>query len=166
MDFKNTLIIMTSNLGSQYIQEKFEELTDDNKEALMVLIREQVLDLLKRHLRPEFLNRIDENIVFAPLSEADMRGIVEIQVRGLLAKLREMGVSLRFTDEALDLIASLGYDPQFGARPVKRLLQKEVVNPLSKEILAGSVHRDSAIKVIVRNGMIRFEQDEMVSENG
>jgi ATP-dependent Clp protease ATP-binding subunit ClpB len=164
VDFKNTIIIMTSNLGSQYIQEKFEELTDDNKEALMVLIREQVLDRLKRHLRPEFLNRIDENIVFAPLSEADMRGITEIQVRGLVAKLREMGISLRFTDEALDLIASLGYDPQFGARPVKRLLQKEVVNTLSKEILAGNVHRDSAIKVSVRNGMIRFEQDEMVSE--
>ncbi|MCB0843830.1 MAG: AAA family ATPase, partial [Bacteroidetes bacterium] len=163
VNFKNTIIIMTSNMGAHYIQEKFEELNESNKDALMVIIKDQVLDLLKRHLRPEFLNRIDEAIVFAPLSEADMKDIVRIQARGLVKKLKEMDVSLTFEDEALDLIASLGYDPQFGARPVKRILQKEVVNQLSKEILAGNILRDSKIKVVMRNGMIRFEQDKVSS---
>ncbi|MCB0854622.1 MAG: AAA family ATPase, partial [Bacteroidetes bacterium] len=163
VNFKNTIIIMTSNMGAHYIQEKFEELNEYNKDALMVIIKDQVLDLLKRHLRPEFLNRIDEAIVFAPLSEADMKDIVRIQARGLVKKLKEMDVSLTFEDEALDLIASLGYDPQFGARPVKRILQKEVVNQLSKEILAGNILRDSKIKVVMRNGMIRFEQDKVSS---
>lgn len=167
VNFKNTIVIMTSNLGSQYIMEKFEELTPENKDALMVIIKEQVLDMLKGHLRPEFLNRIDEAIVFAPLSEIDLQEVVRIQVRGLISKMQELGVELSFEEDALDLIASLGYDPQFGARPVKRVLQKEVVNQLSKEILAGSIARDQAIRVVQRNGMIRFEQvekEERVSE--
>ncbi|MDP5168781.1 MAG: AAA family ATPase, partial [Bacteroidia bacterium] len=163
VNFKNTIIIMTSNLGSQYIQEKFEELNDDNKDALMVIIKEQVLDMLKRHLRPELLNRIDEAIVFSPLSEGDMKDIVRIQIRGLVRKMAELGVELTFDDDALDLIASLGYDPQYGARPVKRILQKEVINQLSKEILAGTVSRDQAIHVVQRNGIIKFEQVERVS---
>ncbi len=158
VNFKNTIVIMTSNLGSQYIQEKFEDLTSDNKDALMVLIKEQVLDMLKKHLRPEFLNRIDEAIVFSPLSEEDMKDIVRIQIRGLVNQLADMGVTLSFDEDALDLISSLGFDPQFGARPVKRILQKEVVNQLSREILAGSIARDHAIRVVQRNGLIRFEQ--------
>ena len=157
VNFKNTIVIMTSNLGSHYIQEKFEELTPDNKDALMVIIKDQVLDMLKGHLRPEFLNRIDEAIVFAPLSESDVTEIVRIQVRGLAAKLEGMGIRLQFSEEAIRLMASLGYDPQYGARPVKRMLQKEVVNPLSKEILAGTVNREQPILVTERNGMIRFE---------
>lgn len=164
VNFKNTIIIMTSNMGAHYIQEKFEELTESNKDALMVIIKEQVLDLLKKHLRPEFLNRIDEAIVFAPLSEADMKEIVKIQIHGLTEKLEEMGVKLSFEPEALELIASLGYDPQFGARPVKRILQKEVVNTLSKEILRGNITRDSAIRVVMKNGMIRFEQDTVTTD--
>jgi ATP-dependent Clp protease ATP-binding subunit ClpB len=157
VNFTNTIIIMTSNLGAHYIQEQFEDLTEDNKQGLMVLIKEQVLDLLKKTLRPEFLNRIDETVVFAPLSPGDMKHIVRIQAGMLVAKLQEMGIQLDFADEALELLASLGYDPQFGARPVKRLLQKEVVNQLSKDILAGTITRDSVIRVIMRNGQIRFE---------
>ncbi len=165
VDFKNTIIIMTSNMGSGYIQEKFEELTPENKDALMVIIKEQVLDLLKKQLRPEFLNRLDETIVFAPLSETDMAEIVRIQARGLTRRLAEKGISLHFSEEALQLIGSLGYDPQYGARPVKRLLQKEVINRLSKSILAGEVSKDSAIEVVARNGDIRFEaQESVVSE--
>mgnify|MGYP006269203915 CR=1 FL=1 len=164
VDFKNTIIIMTSNMGSGYIQEKFEELTPENKDALMVIIKEQVLDLLKKQLRPEFLNRIDETIVFAPLSEADMAEIVRIQARGLTRRLAEKGISLHFSEEALQLIGSLGYDPQFGARPVKRLLQKEVINRLSKSILAGEVSKDSAIEVVARHGDIQFEPRERVSQ--
>ena len=164
VDFKNSIVIMTSNLGSHYIQEKFEELTPENKDALMVLIKEQVLDLLKRQLRPEFLNRIDETVVFAPLSEADMRAIVTIQTRQLVDKLASMGVSLTFSTEALDLLASLGYDPQFGARPVKRIIQKEVVNALSKAILANEVSRDARIRVAVKQGQIRFTQESPVEE--
>lgn len=157
VNFTNTIIIMTSNLGAHYIQEKFEELTEENKHGLMVLIKEQVLDLLKKTLRPEFLNRIDETIVFAPLSPGDMKHIVRIQADKLSRKLTEMDIRLDFTDEALDLIANLGYDPQYGARPVKRLLQKEVVNQLSKDILAGTVVRDAIIRVVMHNGQIKFE---------
>lgn len=157
VNFTNTIIIMTSNLGAHYIQEKFEELTEENKHGLMVLIKEQVLDLLKKTLRPEFLNRIDETIVFAPLSPADMKHIVRIQTNKLSQKLAEMDIRLEFTDEALELIGNLGYDPQYGARPVKRLLQKEVVNHLSKDILAGTVVRDGIIRVVMRNGQIKFE---------
>ena len=163
VNFKNTIIIMTSNMGAHYIQEKFEELTDSNRDALMVIIKDQVLDLLKQHLRPEFLNRIDESIVFAPLSETNMKEIVRIQANGLIDRLKEMDIELSFEDEALDLISSLGYDPQFGARPVKRILQKEVINELSKSILTGEVSRESRIKVTMRNGMIRFEEDKVNS---
>ena len=158
VNFTNTIVIMTTNMGSQYIQERFNELNDTNKDALMVMIREQVLDLLGKHLRPEFLNRIDENIVFAPLSETDMRKIVDIQLAGLTDKLAQQGVRISFSKEAGDLIASLGYDPQFGARPVKRVIQKEIVNELSKAILSGEVQRDAVIEVSTQLGQIRFTQ--------
>lgn len=157
VNFTNTIIIMTSNMGSHFIQQKFGELNDSNKAALMVMIKEEVIDLLKSHLRPEFLNRIDETIVFAPLSEGDMRSIVQIQAAKLIRSLQKLDIQLEFSEEALDLIGSLGYDPQFGARPVKRILQKEVVNELSKSILAGEINKSSQIQVDVKNGMIRFE---------
>ncbi len=157
VDFKNTIIIMTSNMGSHYIQEKFNELTESNKDALMIIIKEQVMDLLKKQLRPEFLNRIDESIVFAPLSESDMKKIVRIHANRLSGKLAQMDINLTFSEQALDLIASLGYDPQYGARPVKRILQKEVINELSKDILAGKVERETEIQVMVQHGQIQFE---------
>ncbi|MEL6592178.1 MAG: AAA family ATPase, partial [Bacteroidota bacterium] len=159
VNFTNTIIIMTSNMGAHYIQEKFSELNDTNKDALMVIIREQVVDQLKQRLRPEFLNRIDETIVFAPLSEGDMRHIVEIQIENLVRKLAEQEVYLRFSNEVLDLLASLGYEPQYGARPVKRLIQKEIINELSKAILAGEVNRDSRILVETERGQIHFRPD-------
>lgn len=159
VNFTNTIIIMTSNLGSEYIMEKFEELDESNKDALMVIIKETVLDMLKHRLRPEFLNRIDETIIFAPLGEREVLDIVKIQTEKLSQKLAERDIHLTFDLEALELISSLGYDPQFGARPVKRVLQKEVVNELSKAILAGEVNKDDRIRVMVKNGMIRFEQD-------
>ncbi|MFK7923929.1 MAG: ATP-dependent chaperone ClpB [Bacteroidia bacterium] len=163
VNFTNTIIIMTSNMGAHYIQEKFGELDDSNKDALMVIIREQVVDQLKKHLRPEFLNRIDETIVFAPLSEGDMRAIVEIQIKGLVAKLKAQDIYLNFTDDVLDLLASLGYDPQYGARPVKRLIQKEIINELSKSILAGAVSKEARIKVDTHLGQIRFQEDKVQS---
>lgn len=156
VNFKNTIIIMTSNLGAHYIQEQMEKLDEINKEASMVLVRENVMDLLKKTLRPEFLNRIDEIVVFSPLTHADMYKIVEVQVAGLQEKLQEMGISLHFDKSATAYLAELGYEPQFGARPVKRLLQKEIINDLSKQILAGEVHKDSEIEVYVENGVIRF----------
>ena len=165
VDFKNTIIIMTSNMGAHFIQEKFEELNESNKDALMIIIREQVLDLLKQRLRPEFINRIDETIVFSPLSESDMLKITRMHAGFLSKKLEEMGVELSFSEDALHLIASLGYDPQYGARPVKRVLQKEVVNQLSKSLLSGEVSRDSKIEVYVRNGMINFRELDKVNEN-
>lgn len=160
VDFKNTIIIMTSNMGSHYIQEKFEELNENNKDAMMVIIKEQVLDLLKKQMRPEFVNRIDETIVFAPLSEEDMRKIVSIHARILSQTLAERSIHLSFQEEALDLLASLGYDPQFGARPIKRMMQKEVINTLSKEILAGNILADSRIQVILQNGQLKFVNEK------
>ena len=160
VDFKNTIIIMTSNMGSHYIQERFEELTEDNKDAMMVIIKEQVLDLLKKQMRPEFVNRIDETIVFAPLSEEDMRKIVRIHAAALSETLSERNIQLSFQEEALDLLASLGYDPQFGARPIKRMMQKEVINTLSKEILAGNILSDSQIQVILQNGQLKFANEK------
>ncbi|MEO0899065.1 MAG: ATP-dependent chaperone ClpB [Bacteroidota bacterium] len=165
VDFKNTIIIMTSNMGAHYIQEKFEELNDSNKDALMVIIREQVLDLLRKQLRPEFVNRIDETIVFSPLSEGDMYQITLIQAKGLEKKLVDMGIDLQFNVESVELLADLGYDPQYGARPIKRILQKEIINPLSKAILAGTVSKERPIRVIVQNGIIKFEEASRVNEN-
>lgn len=165
VNFKNVIVIMTSNLGSHYIQEKFEEINDSNKEAIMILVKEQVLDLMKQQLRPEFLNRIDEIVVFSPLSQEDMKQIVRIQVQGLSRTLGSMGVKLQFTQEAIELLAGLGYDPQFGARPVKRLIQREIVNDLSKEILAGKIDRNVVIQIVTRNGRLFFEQSPEKSEN-
>ena len=165
VNFTNTIIIMTSNMGSHYIQEKFEEMTENNRDALMVIVKDQVLELLKKQLRPEFLNRIDETIVFAPLSENNIKDIVRIQAKKLINKLEEMGIHLTFREEAYDLIGGLGYDPQFGARPVKRILQKEVINQLSKEILAGTIHRDAKIVVDAWNGQIKFSQQTPQGKN-
>jgi ATP-dependent Clp protease ATP-binding subunit ClpB len=156
VNFKNSIVIMTSNLGAHYIREKFEELDESNREVLMVLVREQVMDLLRKQLRPEFLNRIDEVIVFSPLSGREMTDIVRIQMRELEQKLAGMGIRIYTEEEAIELLSDLGYDPQYGARPVKRMIQKEIVNELSKAILEGAVARDAVIRIAVQNGRIRF----------
>jgi len=143
--FKNTIIIMTSNIGSHLIQESLEELNDANKEKVLASTRNKVYELLKKTIRPEFLNRIDEIIMFQPLSRDEVRDIVELQFRAVAKMLRQNEIVLTATDEAIDWLAQLGYDPQFGARPLKRVIQKKVLNELSKQILAGKVNKDDHI---------------------
>ncbi len=147
---------MTSNMGSHIIQENFEGMNEGNKDKILSKTRLEVFELLKKSIRPEFLNRIDETIMFTPLSREDVKQIVKIQF-GLLAKtLAENNIKIEATEEAIDWLAQLGYDPQFGARPVKRVLQKRVVNELSKQILAGKVHADSEIMLDVFDGEFVF----------
>ena len=146
-NFKNTIIIMTTNIGSTLIQERFQELNAYNKEEVVEDTKTEVFELLKRSVRPEFLNRIDEVIMFRPLSKADMEKIVHIQFKQIQHRLAENGIKLEATDEVLDHLAELGYDPQFGARPLKRVLQREVLNELSKDILAGHIDKDSIVGI-------------------
>lgn len=151
-NFKNTIIIMTSNTGSSLIQERFEFLTDANREETIAKTKVEVFDLLKRSIRPEFLNRIDEVIMFTPLSRDEIMDIVHLQFSKLQQQLQEMGISLQASAEALEWLGELGYDPQFGARPLKRVMQKEVLNELSKQILMGSIHKDSQISLELDEG--------------
>lgn len=157
VNFKNTIIIMTSNLGSQLIRENFEQLTNENREMLIEKTRTEVFDLLKQTIRPEFLNRIDELIMFTPLQENEIQEIVSLQLDALKRQLATNGVKLDVTDEALNFIAHEGYDPQFGARPVKRVIQRFVLNELSKQIIAGSVNNSRPIKVLIKNNTLVFE---------
>jgi ATP-dependent Clp protease ATP-binding subunit ClpB len=145
VNFKNTIIIMTSNMGSHLIQENFENMNEVNRDEVIAKTKLQVFDLLKKNIRPEFLNRIDETIMFTPLTREDVHRIVELQFNGVQRMLAENGIKISATPDAIDWLAELGYDPQFGARPVKRVMQKQVLNELSKQILAGKVHRDSDI---------------------
>ena len=149
VDFKNTIIIMTSNIGSHLIQENFSELDEDNRDEIIAKTKNQVFDLLKQTIRPEFLNRIDELIMFTPLTRNELRDIVDLQFKGVQHTLSEMGIQIEATNEALDWLSQLGYDPQFGARPLKRVIQKRILNELSKDILAGKIDKDSKIKLDV-----------------
>ncbi|TRX49830.1 ATP-dependent chaperone ClpB [Fulvivirga sp. M361] len=156
-NFKNTIIIMTTNIGSHVIQEKFERLTEDNVEEILSATKQDVYELLKRSVRPEFLNRVDETIMFRPLSRTDIRKVVDIQFRLIKQRLMEAGVKIEISDKALDHLAEIGFDPQFGARPLKRVIQREILNEFSKEILAGRVNKESLVGVDVRdNGEIEF----------
>jgi ATP-dependent Clp protease ATP-binding subunit ClpB len=147
VNFKNTIIIMTSNLGSHLIQDNFKDLTDENRDMVVAKTKAELFDLLKQTIRPEFLNRIDELIMFTPLNRSELRNIVSLQFKQVQDTLADMGVSIEASEEALDWLAELGYDPQFGARPLKRVIQKRILNELSKEILAGKVDKDSKIKL-------------------
>jgi len=149
VNFKNTIIIMTSNIGSHLIQENFSSLMDENKDEIIAKTKNEVFELLKKSVRPEFLNRIDEIIMFTPLNRDEIRDIVTLQFKGVTQSLAEMGVTIEASEEALDWLAELGYDPQFGARPLKRVIQKRILNELSKQILAGTVDKDSNIKLDV-----------------
>ncbi|MEE0997486.1 MAG: ATP-dependent chaperone ClpB [Paludibacteraceae bacterium] len=157
VNFKNTIIIMTSNLGSDIIREKFEKLNDQNREEVTEDAKEAVLELLKKTVRPEFLNRIDEIVMFSPLDEAEILSIVKIQVDSILRMLKGNGVTLNISDEALKFIAEEGYDPQFGARPVKRVIQRRLLNELSKKLISQTVQRDKPIGIDVKNGELVFE---------
>ena len=151
VNFKNTLIIFTSNLGSQLIRDNEEKGISHEQTS------EQVMELLRQTVRPEFLNRIDETIMFTPLNELQIRNIVELQIDGVHKMLMQSGIDLRITDDAIDYIAHEGYDPQFGARPVKRALQRLVLNELSKSIIAGKVDHTRPVIVTLRNGELQFE---------
>ncbi|MCQ2974886.1 MAG: ATP-dependent chaperone ClpB [Bacteroidales bacterium] len=157
VNFKNTIIIMTSNLGSDVIRQNMEHLTEKNKEQLLEDTREDVIDLLKNTIRPEFLNRIDETIVFTPLTEEQIGEVVNIQMINLNKSLKEQGLKLTLTPEAFKWVAHKGYDPQFGARPVKRVIQKEILNRLATEIISGKVGKNPEIFVKVQDDQIVFE---------
>lgn len=159
VNFKNTIIILTSNLGSQIIQENFEKVNDANVEAVVESTKVEVVNLLKQTIRPEFLNRIDEVIMFQPLMKKQIKGIIQIQLEGLKELVAKTGIQLQFSDYALDYLAENGYDPQFGARPLKRLIQKEIVNPLSKRILAGDIEKTSPVLVDVFDGVVVFRNE-------
>jgi len=146
-NFKNTIVIMTSNIGSQFIQEKFEEINDENRTKVLAETKLGVLDQLKRSIRPEFLNRIDEVIMFTPLGRSEVRAIVDIQIKGLQKQLAEQGIQLEILAPAADWLAELGYDPIYGARPLKRVIQKRILNELSKEILAGHINKDQKVTI-------------------
>ncbi len=147
INFKNTIIIMTSNMGSHIIREKLSRLDDKNREELIEETKQDVMELLKQNIRPEFLNRIDETVMFTPLNQAEIHEIVHLQVRLVQKMLASNGVSLQVTNDALSLLAEDGYDPEFGARPVKRTIQRMVLNQLSKDILAGTVNREHPITI-------------------
>ncbi len=147
VNFKNTIIIMTSNMGSNLIRENFEKMTPKNREEIIENTKTQVMNMLKQTIRPEFLNRIDDIIVFAPLNEDEIEQIVRLQLEGIRKMLAENGIELQYTDEALKSIAHAGFDPEFGARPVKRVIQRKVLNQLSKDILAGTVDKSKPIVI-------------------
>lgn len=166
VNFKNTIIVMTSNIGSHIIQEHYEKLTEINKEEIFDRSKSEVFELLKRTIRPEFLNRIDEVIMFAPLTIKDIQEIVGLQFKGISKMLDANHIRLSATEKAIEGIALLGYDPQFGARPVKRVLQKQVLNELSREILAGKITRDTEIILDQINGDFVFRNAGLEEEGG
>lgn len=147
VNFKNTIIIMTSNLGSSYIQEQFDKITDKNREHIIEETKEHIMEMLKKSIRPEFLNRIDETIMFTPLDELEIEKIVRLQIESIKAMLAENDIRLEASDAAIKFISKAGFDPDFGARPIKRAIQRYLLNDLSKQLLAGAVDKERAIKV-------------------
>ncbi len=166
VNFKNTIIIMTSNIGSHLIQEAFEGVSEKTLDEATEKAKVQVMSLLRETVRPEFLNRVDEIIMFQPLMKKDITGIIKIQLDGLRRQvLQNSGLQLHFSDYALDFLAEQGFDPQFGARPLKRLIQKEIVNQLSKRILSGDVDRNTPVLVDVFDNMVVFRNETQESKN-
>jgi ATP-dependent Clp protease ATP-binding subunit ClpB len=159
VNFKNTIIIMTSNMGSTLIQEAFEDVNERNVDEVVEKTKNEVYGLLKQNIRPELLNRIDEVIMFRPLMMKEIKGIIRIQLNNLTKMVEQSGIHLEFTDYALEYLAQNGYDPQFGARPLKRLIQKEIVNRLSKKILAGDVDKTKPVVVDVFDGVVVFRNE-------
>jgi ATP-dependent Clp protease ATP-binding subunit ClpB len=155
-NFKNTIIIMTTNIGSTLIQERFENLEDNNLEEVLESTKLEVFNILKQSVRPEFLNRVDETIMFRPLSRTDLRKIVSIQFELLRERIEQNNITVDISDEALDYLAVVGFDPQFGARPLKRVMQREILNELSKEIIAGTVGAGDEVKIDIQGSKIVF----------
>ncbi|NTV83195.1 MAG: AAA domain-containing protein [Bacteroidales bacterium] len=156
VNFKNTIIIMTSNLGSQLIQERFETITDENKEKIWQQTRDEVFNLLKMTIRPEFLNRVDDIIMFKPLTKAEIKEVVRLQFRHLQNMLLKNGITVTMTENAIDWVADQGFDPQFGARPVKRVMQRNILNELSKMILSNKVNQDQPVVIDQEKGILVF----------
>lgn len=156
VNFKNTIIIMTSNLGSDIIRDRYESANNVNSTELMESTKAEVFGLLKKTIKPEFLNRVDDLIMFTPLRKDEITEIVKLQLRGIAKQLKENDIDFRFTDKAINKLAEAGYDPQFGARPVKRALQHLVLNKLSKEIISGKINKQTPITVDVNNGELIF----------
>jgi ATP-dependent Clp protease ATP-binding subunit ClpB len=161
VNFKNTIIIMTSNLGAHIIQDNFEAMTDKSKDAVVDKTKKEIFELLRKTIRPEFLNRIDETIMFEPLTREDVLAIVKIQFGLLQRRLKKSNITIEATDEALEWISIEGYDPQFGARPVKRVIQKILMNELSKALLAGTIGPESNIIVDLENGELSFHNKDI-----
>jgi ATP-dependent Clp protease ATP-binding subunit ClpB len=159
VNFKNTIIIMTSNMGSNIIQENFENVNEGNKEKVLEKTKLEVMNLLKQTIRPEFLNRVDEIILFQPLLKKEIKGIIRIQLENLKQLVAQTGIQLEFSEYLLDFLADNGFDPQYGARPLKRLIQKEIVNQLSKKILAGDIDKSKPVIVDVFDGIVVFRND-------
>jgi ATP-dependent Clp protease ATP-binding subunit ClpB len=159
VNFKNTIIIMTSNIGSHLIQEAFEKVTEKNVDDITEKAKLDVMSLLRETIRPEFLNRVDEIIMFHPLMKKEIRGIINIQLKNLVRLVAENGIRLEFSDYALDYLAENGYDAQYGARPLKRLIQKEIVNKLSKKILAADIDKNRPVLIDVFDNTVVFRNE-------
>jgi ATP-dependent Clp protease ATP-binding subunit ClpB len=156
-DFKNTIVIMTSNIGSELIQQRLEGLTEDNREELVNQSREEVFRMLKQTIRPEFLNRVDEIIMFKPLTREEIRAVVGLQLERSRQLLESNGIGLQVEHEVADWLAEKGYDPHYGARPLKRVIQRFILNHLSREIVAGTVSKGDLVRVLLQNGKLVFE---------
>lgn len=150
---------MTSNMGSDIIQENFADVTEKNKDQVVERTKAEVMARLRETIRPEFLNRVDEIILFQPLMKSEIRGIIKIQLDILKSLVSQGGIQLHFSDYLVDYLAENGFDPQFGARPLKRLIQKELVNKLSKKILAGEIDKSHPVLVDVFDGVVVFRND-------
>ena len=159
VNFKNTIVIMTSNMGSHIIQENFEKVNDNNMDEVVESTKTEVMVLLRQTIRPEFLNRIDEVIMFQPLMKKEIKGIIDIQLQGLKQLVAQTGIQLQFSEYVLDFLSENGYDPQMGARPLKRLIQKEIINQLSKRILAGDIDKSIPVLVDVFDGNVVFRNE-------
>ncbi|MCZ2222850.1 MAG: ATP-dependent chaperone ClpB [Chitinophagales bacterium] len=159
VNFKNTIIIMTSNLGSHIIQEAFDNISEKDIENAAEKAKTEVMNLLKQTIRPEFLNRVDEIIMFHPLTKDEIKGIINIQLNTLKELVAQSGITLNFSDYIIDYIAENGYEPQFGARPIKRLIQKEIVNELSKKILSGSIDKEKPVLIDAFDGVVVFRNE-------
>lgn len=156
VNFKNTIIIMTSNMGSTYIQEQFEKINEGNRELIIEETKENIMDMLKKNIRPEFLNRIDETIMFTPLNEKEIEQIVRLQASSITAMLKENDITLKITDAAIKFIAKAGFDPEFGARPIKRAMQRLLLNDLSKQLLAEAIDKTKPVTVDANEEMLLF----------
>jgi len=164
VNFKNTIIIMTSNMGSMIIQENFADLNEKDIDEVVDATKEQVLDVLRQTLRPEFLNRIDDVIMFRPLLKKEIKGIIRIQLEQLREQLMSQNINLQFTDYALDYLADRGFDPQYGARPLKRVIQKDIINLLSKKIIAGEIDKSKPVLIDVFDGVVVMRNEIPATE--